>query len=66
MSEATPTDVLAVREEYEARIAGRHMPAVLEEAAQRYGDQPAFSDRFDVPEGASWSTLSWAETWERT
>ena len=62
----TDPDVLAVREDYEARIAGRHMPAVLREAAETYGDQPAFSDRFDVPEGESWSTLSWAQTWERT
>ena len=62
----TDPDVLAVREDYEARIAGRHMPAVLREAAETYGDQPAFSDRFDIPEGESWSTLSWAQTWERT
>ncbi|GAB3027933.1 long-chain acyl-CoA synthetase [Nocardioides flavus (ex Wang et al. 2016)] len=59
-------DVLAVREQYEARILGLHMPATVRQAADKYGDQPAFSDRFDVPEGATWSTISWAETWELT
>ena len=62
----TPADVAAVREEYEARILGLHMPAVVRQAAERYGDAPAFSDRFDVPEGSTWSTISWAETWART
>ena len=28
--------------------------------------RPAGVDRFDVPEGATWSTISWAETWEQT
>jgi long-chain acyl-CoA synthetase len=60
------TDVLAVREQYEARILGLHMPATVRQAADKYGDQPAFSDRFDVPEGETWSTITWAETWELT
>lgn len=59
-------DVLAVREDYEARILGLHMPALVRRAAERFGDDPAFSDRFDVPEGATWSTISWRETWELT
>jgi long-chain acyl-CoA synthetase len=58
-------DVLAVRQEYEARIKGLHMPAVLASAAEEHGDQPAYSDRFDVPDGETWSTLSWRGTWER-
>ncbi|NPC42503.1 long-chain fatty acid--CoA ligase [Nocardioides sp. zg-1230] len=62
----THPDVLAVREEYEARILGLHMPATVRQAAEKYGDQPAFSDRFDVPEGETWSTITWAETWELT
>lgn len=62
----TDPDVLAVREEYEARILGLHMPATVRQAAERYGDAPAFSDRFDVPEGETWSTITWAETWELT
>jgi long-chain acyl-CoA synthetase len=66
MPDEIPADVAAVREEYEARILGLHMPATVRQAAERYGDQPAFSDRFDVPEGESWSTISWAETWEQT
>jgi long-chain acyl-CoA synthetase len=62
----THPDVLAVREEYEARILGLHMPATVRQAAEKYGDLPAFSDRFDVPEGETWSTITWAETWELT
>jgi long-chain acyl-CoA synthetase len=66
MSHEIPADVAAVREDYEARILGLHMPAVVRQAAERFGDQPAFSDRFDVPEGRTWSTISWAQTWEQT
>ena len=62
----TDPDVLAVREEYEARILGLHMPATVRQAAETYGDAPAFSDRFDVPEGETWSTISWTETWDLT
>lgn len=62
----THPDVLAVREEYEARILGLHMPATVRQAAEKYGDLPAFSDRFDVPEGETWSTITWTETWELT
>jgi long-chain acyl-CoA synthetase len=65
MTEPDP-DVLAVREQYEARILGLHMPATVRQAADKYADRPAFSDRFDVPEGETWSTITWAETWERT
>jgi long-chain acyl-CoA synthetase len=63
---APDPDVLAVREQYEARILGLHMPATVRQAADKYGDRPAFSDRFDVPEGETWSTITWAETWELT
>ncbi len=66
MPDEIPADVAALREEYEARILGLHVPATVRQAAQRYGDQPAFSDRFDVPEGETWSTISWAETWAAT
>ncbi len=66
MNDETAADVAAVREEYEARILGLHVPATVRRAAQRYGAQPAFSDRFDVPEGETWSTISWAETWAQT
>jgi long-chain acyl-CoA synthetase len=62
----TDPDVLAVREQYEARILGLHMPATVRKAAETYGDAPAFSDRFDVPEGETWSTITWAETWDLT
>jgi long-chain acyl-CoA synthetase len=62
----TEPDVLAVREEYEARILGLHMPATVRKAAETYGDAPAFSDKFDVPEGETWSTITWTETWDLT
>ncbi|MBD3925048.1 long-chain fatty acid--CoA ligase [Nocardioides cavernae] len=62
----THPDVLAVREEYEARILGLHMPATVRKAAETYGDAPAFSDKFDVAEGETWSTISWTETWDLT
>ena len=66
MTHEIPADIAAVREEYEARILGLHMPATVRQAADKFGDLPAFSDRFDVPEGETWSTISWAQTWELT
>lgn len=66
MAHEIPAEVAAVREQYEARILGLHMPAQVRAAAGKHGDQPAFSDRFDVPEGELWSTITWAETWELT
>ncbi len=66
MSHEIPDELAAARVEYEARILGLHVPATVRQAAQRYGDRPAFSDRFDVPEGETWSTMSWAETWAAT
>lgn len=66
MTYEIPADVAEVREQYEARILGLHMPATVRQAAERFGDAPAFSDRFDVPEGQTWSTISWRETWELT
>ena len=66
MAHEIAADVAAAREEYEARILGLHMPITVRQAAERYGDAPAFSDKFDVPEGETWSTISWAQTWERT
>ncbi|GAA1435826.1 AMP-dependent synthetase/ligase [Mycobacterium cookii] len=66
MSHEIPADVAEAREEYEARVLGLHMPATVRQASERYGDQPAFSDRYDVPDGETWSTISWAQTWELT
>ncbi len=65
MTHEIPADVAAAREQYEARILGLHMPATLRLAADKYADQPAFSDRFDIPEGEPWSTITWAETWDK-
>lgn len=66
MTYEIPAEVAAAREDYEARILGLHMPATVRQAAERYADAPAFSDRFDVPEGETWSTITWRETWEQT
>jgi len=66
MTHAPAPDVLAARAEYEARIEGLHMPATVRRAAETFGDVPAFSDRYDVPEGESWSTITWTQTWELT
>ncbi len=64
MTHPIPPDVAAARAEYEARIEGLHMPEVVRRAAEQYADRPAYSDKYDVPEGQSWSTLTWAQTWQ--
>ncbi len=66
MAHQIPAEVAAAREDYEARILGLHMPATVRQAADRFGDAPAFSDRFDLAEGESWSTITWAQTWALT
>ena len=60
MTDAT-TDVLTRRADIAARIAGRTLIDVLAETAERYADEPAYSDKHDVPEGESWRTLTWAQ-----
>jgi long-chain acyl-CoA synthetase len=59
------TDVLAVRAEIEEQIAGKTLVDALAETVERYADQPAYSDKHDVPEGEAWRTLTWTETRER-
>jgi len=58
------TDVLAARATYEQRIAGRTLPDVLEETVAAHRDAPGYSDRFQVPEGQTWRTLTWGEAHE--
>jgi long-chain acyl-CoA synthetase len=60
---ATPSDVLAERSRIEASVAGRTLIDLLAETAERYGDQPAYSDRHHA-EGEPWRTVTWAETRE--
>ena len=55
------TDVLTRRADIAARIAGRTLIDVLAETAETYADDPAYSDKHDVPEGESWRTLTWAQ-----
>lgn len=58
------TDVLAERARIEEAVAGRTVIDCLAETVERYGAEPAYSDRHDVAEGQSWRTLTWTETRE--
>ncbi|MEJ7832659.1 MAG: AMP-binding protein [Nocardioides sp.] len=58
-------DVLADRARIEGLVDGRTLIDELAGTAERYADLSAYSDRHDVPEGATWRTLTWAETRER-
>ncbi len=58
------TDVLTKRAEIEQQVAGRTLVDALAETVQKYGDQPAYSDKHQVPDGESWRTLTWSETRE--
>ncbi len=46
-----------------ARIAGLTLPAALARTAEKYGDQPAYSDRVGS-DGTDWRTLTWHEVRE--
>jgi long-chain acyl-CoA synthetase len=50
-------DVLEQRAELEDAIKGRTLCDQLLDAAQKWGDRPAFSDRDD----GDWQTISWAQ-----
>ena len=58
------TDVLADRARIEEQVAGRTLIDVLADTVEQHGDQPAYSDKHDVPEGESWRTLTWSEVRE--
>ncbi len=58
------TDVLTKRAEIEEQVAGRTLADALADTVEKYADQPAYSDKHDVPEGESWRTLTWSETRE--
>jgi long-chain acyl-CoA synthetase len=60
MSEA----VLAERARIQAEIEGRTLVDALADTVAKVGDQPAYSDKHEVPEGESWRTLTWTETRE--
>jgi len=57
-------DVLSERARIEAAVAGRTFVDALAETASAYADQPAYSDKHEVPEGESWRTITWAQTRE--
>jgi long-chain acyl-CoA synthetase len=57
-------DVLSERARIEAAIAGRTLADALAETASAYAEQPAYSDKHEVPEGESWRTITWAQTRE--
>src|SRR3954454_4112503 len=56
--------IAAERDRIQAKVEGRTLPDALAETVRAYGDQPAYSDKHDVPEGESWRTLTWTETHE--
>ncbi len=58
-------DVLTTRAEIEEQVAGRTLADALADTVARYGDEPAYSDRHEVPDGETWRTLTWRETRER-
>lgn len=58
------TDVLAERARIEEQISGMTLIDALARTTEEHRDQPAYSDRHHVPEGASWRTITWAETRE--
>jgi long-subunit acyl-CoA synthetase (AMP-forming) len=57
-------DVLTGRAQVEEKVAGRTLIDVLAEGVPGRADEPAYSDKFDVPEGESWRTLTWHQTRE--
>lgn len=58
------TDVLTERARIQALIEGETLVSHLLDTVERFGDEPAYSDRHQVPEGddSGWRTLTWAET----
>jgi long-chain acyl-CoA synthetase len=58
------TDVLTERARIEDLVGGRTIPAALADTAASSGDQPAYSDKHDVPEGESWRTVTWSQVRE--
>ncbi|MFC5175994.1 AMP-dependent synthetase/ligase [Nocardioides taihuensis] len=58
------TDVLAERARIEEQVAGKTTIDLLAATAERYADEPGYSDKNHVPEGESWRTLTWGEVRE--
>lgn len=58
-------DVMSERSRVQAAVEGRTLVDALADTARDHADEPAYSDRHHVPEGASWRTLTWSETRER-
>ena len=55
-------DVLTKRAEIEAEVAGRTLVDALADTVEKYGDEPAYSDKHGVAEGETWRTLTWSGT----
>jgi long-subunit acyl-CoA synthetase (AMP-forming) len=56
--------VLTERARIQAEIEGRTLVDALADTVSKVGDHPAYSDKHEVPEGASWRTLTWTQTRE--
>ncbi|GAB2886253.1 AMP-dependent synthetase/ligase [Nocardioides pacificus] len=61
-------DTLQQRAEIEAQIAGLTLPLALAETVEKYGDQPAYSDKIGIAadDVQGWRTLTWREVRERS
>ena len=60
------TDVLTERARIQAEVDGHSLVDTLARTVERWGDEPAYSDRHRVPEGSEdgWRTLTWSQTRE--
>ena len=58
-------DVMSERSRVQAAVEGRTLVDALADTARAHADEPAYSDKHHVPDGASWRTLTWSETRER-
>ncbi|WP_243056768.1 long-chain fatty acid--CoA ligase [Nocardioides sp. SR21] len=57
--------IAAERARIQAVVEGRTLVDALTDTVARYADEPAYSDKLQVPDGESWRTLSWRETHEQ-
>ncbi len=57
-------DVLAHRAEIEEQVASRTLVDALSDTVGRYAEEPAYSDKHQVPDGETWRTLTWTQTRE--
>lgn len=57
--------IAAERARIQAVVEGRTLVDALTDTVAQYADEPAYSDKLQVPDGESWRTLTWRETHEQ-